>query len=122
MTCAFTGKSLGEYQGYKIKVDLSKANAGAGETLFNAYGCVGCHSTDGSKGHGPSLAGLADADVDLEGGGKAHADAAYLFEAIKTPNAKIAKGYPPNYMPPFQLKDVEINSLVLFIQSIAKPE
>ena len=122
MTCAFTGKSLGEYQGYKIKVDLSKANAGAGETLFNAYGCVGCHSIDGSKGHGPSLAGLADADVDLEGGGKAHADAAYLFEAIKTPNAKIAKGYPPNYMPPFQLKDVEINSLVLFIQSIAKPE
>jgi hypothetical protein len=25
-------------------------------------------------------------------------------------------------MPPYQLKDVEISSLVLFIQSIAKPE
>lgn len=123
MTCAFTGRSLGEYQGYKIKVDLSKANAVAGETLFNAYGCSGCHSTDGSKGHGPSLAGLADSMKELEGSDqKVHADAAYLFESIKTPNAKIAKGYPPNYMPPFQLQDVEINSLVLFLQTIGKPE
>lgn len=123
MVCKFAGKSLGEFHGYQIKVDLSKANAGAGETLFNAYGCVGCHSTDGSKGHGPSLAGLAESMKELEGSDqKVHADAAYLFESIKNPNAKIAKGYPPNYMPPFQLKDVEINSLVLFIQSLGKPE
>jgi len=123
MTCAFTGKSLGDFHGFEIKVDLSKANAKAGETLFGAYGCSGCHSMDGSKGYGPSLAGLADSTKELEGAAeKVQADAAYLFESIKNPNAKIAKGYPPNYMPPFQLRDVEINSLVLFIQSIAKPE
>ena len=123
MNCAFTGKSLGDFHGFEIKVDLSKANAKAGETLFGAYGCSGCHSMDGSKGYGPSLAGLADSTKKLEGSTeKVQADAAYLFESIKNPNAKIAKGYPPNYMPPFQLKDVEINSLVLFIQSIAKPE
>ncbi|MBX3740671.1 MAG: cytochrome c [Akkermansiaceae bacterium] len=123
MLLAFTGKSLGDFHGYEVKVDLSKANVEAGATLFNAYGCSGCHSTDGSKGYGPSLAGLADTMKELEGSAeKVKADAAYLFESIKNPNAKVAKGYPPNYMPPYQLKDVEINSLVLFIQSIAKPE
>jgi len=123
MKYTFTGKSIAEYHGYQIKVDLSKANAKAGDVLFNAYGCSGCHSTDGSKGYGPSLAGLADSMKELEGSSeRVKADTAYLFESIKDPNAKVAKGYPPNYMPPFQLKDVEINSLVLYIQSIGKPE
>lgn len=123
MICAFTGTNLGEFHGFEIKVDLSKANVDAGATLFNAYGCSGCHSIDGSKGYGPSLAGLADTMKELEGSSeKVLADADYLFESIKNPNAKVAKGYPPNYMPPYQLKDVEIHSLVLFIQSISKPE
>jgi mono/diheme cytochrome c family protein len=123
MTLNHTGDNLGEYHGYQIKVNLSKANAEAGETLYQAYGCIGCHSTDGSKGHGPSLAGLAGSMHEIEGSDqRVEADAAYLFESIKNPNAKISKGYPPNYMPPFQLKDVEINSLVLYIQSIGKPE
>lgn len=123
MVFNFAGKNLVEYQGYSIKVDLSKANVEAGETLYQAYGCIGCHSTDGSKGHGPSLAGLAGSMHEIEGSDKRiEADKAYLFESIKNPNAKISKGYPPNYMPPFLLKDVEIDSLVLFIQSIGKPE
>lgn len=123
LSYVFKGKNLGEFQGYKIKADLSKANVDAGEALYNAYGCIGCHSTDGSKGHGPTLAGLAGSMKEIEGAEKKiEADKAYLFESIKNPNAKIAKGYPPNYMPPFQLKDVEIDSLVLFLQSIGKPE
>ncbi len=119
----FTGKNLGEFQGYKVKIDLSKANAEAGSTLFNVYGCVGCHSTDNAKGHGPGLGGLAESTREIEGAAEpVHADAAYLLESIKTPNAKIAKGFPPNYMPPFQLPEVEYQSLVLFIQSLGKPE
>ena len=50
------------------------------------------------------------------------ADTAYLLESIKSPNAKIVKGYPPNYMPPFGLPDVEYDSLILYIQSLDKPE
>ena len=119
----YTGKTLGTYQGYKVKIDLRKANAQAGETLFNNYGCVACHSLDGSKGHGPSVGGLADSMVELEGAAKpVKADREYLLESIKTPNAKIVKGYPPNYMPPFDLRDVEYDSLILFIQSLGKPE
>jgi hypothetical protein len=44
------------------------------------------------------------------------------LESIKSPNAKLVKGYPPNYMPPFSLRDVEYDSLVLYIQSLEKPE
>ncbi|QJE95345.1 c-type cytochrome [Luteolibacter luteus] len=119
----YTGKTLGSYQGYQVKIDLRKANKEAGETLYNNYGCIACHSTDGSKGHGPSLGGLADTMVELEGSDqKVLADREYLLESIKNPNAKIAKGYPPNYMPPFGIPDVEYDSLVLFIQSLSKPE
>lgn len=123
LTFTYSGSQLAAYQGYKLDVDLTKANVKAGETLFSSYGCFACHSVDGSKGHGPSLAGLADTKVELEGGKEpVVADRDYLLESIKNPNAKIAKGYPPNYMPPFALKEVEYDSLVLFIQSIGKPE
>jgi hypothetical protein len=47
------------------------------------------------------------------------ADEAYVRESILTPNAKTAKGFPPNYMPPYQLKPLEVDSLVLYIQSLA---
>ena len=119
---SYSGKALGTYQGYKVKIDLRKPNVQAGETLFNNYGCIGCHSLDGSKGHGPSVGGLADHMVELEGAAPVKADGEYLLESIKNPNAKIVKGYPPNYMPPFGLPDVEYDSLVLFIQSLSKPE
>lgn len=123
LSFTYTGKSLGSYQGYKLKVDLRKANKEAGETLYNSYGCIACHSTDGSKGHGPSLGGLADEHVEIEGSDKpVLADRDYLLESIKTPNAKIVKGYPPNYMPPFGIPDVEYDSLILYIQSLSKPE
>lgn len=119
----YSGTSLGTHQGYKVKIDLSRPTVEAGQTLFNNYGCIGCHSTDGSKGHGPTLAGLAGSSREVEGSDEpAIADHNYLLESIRDPNARIAKGYPPNYMPPFGLPDAEYESLILFIQSIGKPE
>ena len=119
----FKGRPLGDFKGYQVKVDLTKPNAKAGEALFNNYGCATCHSVDGSGGHGPTLAGLAGGKVTLEGSDiPVVADTAYLTEAIVAPNARIVKGFPPNYMPPFTLPEVEVKSLVLFIQSIRKPE
>ncbi|BCU77475.1 cytochrome c [Luteolibacter sp. LG18] len=119
----YKGKSLADFNGYQVKLDLSKPNVKAGNALFGNYGCATCHSTDGAGGHGPTLAGLANSTVELEGGATAKADTEYLLEAIRNPNAKIVKGYPPNYMPPFAaLPDVEVKSLVLYIQSLPKPE
>ncbi len=123
LSFTYSGKTLASFQGYKVKIDLRQANVQAGEQLFNNYGCIACHSLDGSKGHGPSVGGIADTMIEFEGDTKpVKADREYLLESIKTPNAKIVKGYPPNYMPPFGLPDVEYDSLVMFIQSLSKPE
>jgi mono/diheme cytochrome c family protein len=116
-----TGKLIKEYQGYKVNVDLTTPNVAAGETLFNSYGCSGCHSIDGSKGHGPSVGLIAGTSQPIEGSEKpVLVDTAYLIESITAPNAKVVKGYPPNYMPPFKLPEKEVLSLALYIQSLGK--
>lgn len=118
-----TGSELARLQGYERAKKITKASVDAGEMLFNQYGCAACHSIDGSKSHGPSVGKLAGSKVEIEG--QDHpviADRDYLLESIKSPNAKLVKGYPPNYMPPFTLRDVEYESLVLYIQSLEKPE
>jgi mono/diheme cytochrome c family protein len=118
-----TGTELGKYQGYIPMAQITKASAEAGAGLFNQYGCAACHSIDGSKSHGPSLGKLADTKVEIEGSAQPIvADHAYLLESIKAPNAKVVKGYPPNYMPPFTLREVEYEALILYIQSLANPE
>ncbi len=118
-----TGTPLEIYQGYAGMKKLTVASANAGAELFNQYGCIACHSADGSKGHGPSVGNLAGTLVEIEGMDRPiTADADYLRESIKNPNAKVVKGYPPNYMPPYTLPDLEIESLILHIQSLAHPE
>jgi mono/diheme cytochrome c family protein len=118
-----TGTEIARYQGYEQTKKITQASVGAGEMLFNQYGCSACHSIDGSKSHGPSVGKLAGSKVEIEGQDQAViADHSYLLESIKSPNAKLVKGYPPNYMPPFALSDVEYEALVLYIQSLEKPE
>ena len=115
-----TGSLISKHQGFDRNLKIKSASAKAGQQVFGAYGCIACHSIDGSKGHGPSLKDLAGSTRPIEGGDPVLADATYLTESIKEPNAKTAKGFPPGYMPPYQLKDKEIESLVLYIQSLAK--
>ena len=120
---SLAGTELAKFQGYQRDNKITKAGVAAGETLFNQYGCAACHSIDGSKSHGPSVGGLAGHPVEIEGLDQAVvADRDYLLESIKSPNAKIVKGYPPNYMPPFGLPEVEYDSLILYIQSLDQPE
>ncbi|YCM42214.1 cytochrome c [Verrucomicrobiaceae bacterium 227] len=116
---SITGEIISKHQGFERDLKIKTASIGAGETVFGAYGCIACHSTDGSKGHGPSLQGLFGITRALEGGSEVVADEAYVRESILTPNARTAKGFPPNYMPPYQLKPLEVDSLVLYIQSLA---
>ena len=123
LTVTLVGSELSKFQGYQRDNKITTASAAAGETLFNQYGCAACHSIDGSKSHGPSVGKLAGHPVEIEGLDQpVLADRAYLLESIKAPNAKIVKGYPPNYMPPFGLPEVEYDSLILYIQSLDKPE
>jgi cytochrome c551/c552 len=113
------GTPLGSYEGYSRKVTIKEASVAAGEQFYRNYACSTCHSTDGSRGHGPSWAGMAGAERILADGSRVLADDGYLLESIKNPNAKILQGFSPNFMPPYpQLGDLEYQSLILFMKSL----
>lgn len=119
LTVQVAGKELSKHNGFQRDLKIKKATPAAGEDVFTNYGCVACHSVDGSLGHGPSLQGLYGATREIEGADKPiKADEAYIRESILKPNAKTAKGFPPNYMPPYELKPIEVDALVLYIQSL----
>jgi hypothetical protein len=120
-----TGTSLGMYEGYSREVTVKVASVEAGAQFYRNYSCAVCHSTDGSVSHGPTYRGLfGRRDRPLVDGTTVKVvDEAYLLESIKDPNAKLAQGFQPNFMPPYNhLQQVEYDSLILFIKSLSQPE
>jgi mono/diheme cytochrome c family protein len=118
-TQLITGAVVSRHSGFDRTIKIGQPDIAAGEQVFLAYGCIACHSTDGSKGHGPTLAQLFGTTRELENGNLALADESYLRESILEPNAKTAKGFPPNYMPPYQMKDKELQSVLLYLKSLS---
>lgn len=137
-----------------IEVDL-KVKAGEGLTMaapkpsieigkqvYLQYGCIACHTVDGSKipaaAAGASAAAQAQVVVGptwhgLWGSGKKFADGSelkavdetYLRESILDPAKRVSEGFEmsktgvgmPSYLG--VLRDHEIDSLILYIQSLA---
>ena len=81
-----------------------------GSNLATTNGCIGCHSTNGLDGTGPTWQGLA-ATVDDE----------YLRRAIIDPNVEIAAGFDPDVMPATyadSLSDEDVDALIAYIKSL----
>lgn len=96
-----------------------KPNVDWGESLYTSLGCLACHSLDGTRGHGPSFAGLYGAERPIAGQDeKVTADEHYLIESITKPQAKVVDTFPPGYMPPYPLEEKQIQSLILFIKTL----
>jgi len=95
-----------------------------GRELARQFGCLGCHSTDGTKLIGPSWKGLFGREETLADGTTVTVDEAYLKESILDPNAKIVQGFSPNMMPSYRdrLSGEEIEALIAFIKSLAGGE
>jgi cytochrome c oxidase subunit 2 len=93
----------------------------AGEKLFSDLNCITCHRAD-SAGRGPVLQGLFGRAVQLEGGGTAAADEAYVRESIVNPAAKVVAGYQP-VMPTYQgqVSEEQLMALVAYIRSLQAP-
>jgi len=91
-----------------------------GQKLAQTYGCVACHSADGSQLPGPTWKGVFGHEVTLTDGSTVTADEAYLRESILNPGAKIVKGF-PNIMPATfgqQLSDEQVTDLIEYIKSL----
>ncbi|MBI2374905.1 MAG: cytochrome c [Deltaproteobacteria bacterium] len=92
------------------------ASAEHGSKLFVAKGCNACHSVDGVRLVGPSIKALYG-KTEATSAGEVVVDDAYLKESLLQPMAKVVNGFPP-VMPPLPLSDIEVDSLVLYIQTL----
>ena len=97
-----------------------------GILLANQFGCLGCHSVDGTMEgkKAPSWKGLAGSERKLTSGGSVTADRNYLMESILNPTAKVAAGFESTEtgMPPYKgiLTDIQLESLLLYFEGLAE--
>jgi len=95
--------------------------AAIGEALAKQNGCLGCHSTDGSRRVGPSFKGLFGSQRSVLKEGEERtvtADAGYLAHAIKEPGEEVVKSYPA-VMPPYPaLSDADLGALIAWLESL----
>ncbi|HTS00191.1 MAG TPA: cytochrome c oxidase subunit II [Bacteroidota bacterium] len=110
-----------EYERWLAGAGTGPPMAGAGEELFQQFGCATCHQAN-NTGRGPALAGLSGSTVELEGGGTVVADREYIRESILDPAAKVVRGYKP-VMPVFrgQLSPEQVAQLVEYVRSLGGP-
>jgi cytochrome c oxidase subunit 2 len=96
---------------------VSLVNEGARAAA--SYGCLRCHTTDGSAHVGPTWAGLYGTTVPLAGGGEVLADEAYFTESMMDPLEKIVRGYEP-LMPSYfgRIRAPETAAIVEYIKSL----
>ncbi len=93
--------------------------AEAGLKVVGMFGCLQCHSTDGSQKVGPSLKGFWGKEVEIQGQSPVVVDEQYLRESLLEPNAKVRLGFEAK-MPSFkgQIKDEWIDYIIAYIKSI----
>ena len=86
-----------------------------GAKLIEENGCLGCHSTDGSKSIAPTFKGIGQREVTIERDGKEitiKVDAEYLRRALLKPEADIVKGYAPMMPAADYLSPEEIDAII----------
>ncbi len=93
-----------------------------GKQLYKENACITCHTTDGSKGTGPTWKGMFGSSVTLNAGlsggvGQTIADENYVHESIANPNAKVVAGFTP-VMPPFKLSDKQIDAIIAYMKTL----
>lgn len=103
------------------ELGLSADPVERGAKWASTYGCLTCHSIDGTPGVGPTWLGLSGENVVLADGTTFMADEEYVRSSILNPNAQIVQGYAPNVMPQNfaqQLTDQQIQDIIAYIFSL----
>jgi len=105
-----------------LQKSLPETHAKTGKELLQQYGCLGCHSLDGSRMVGPTLKGLAGKQVEVEKAGvevTLTRDRAYFKRALLEPEVEIVDDYPPA-MPSYtgRLSDADLESLLDFLTGV----
>lgn len=95
--------------------DMTPEERGAFWASAEGFGCVACHSSDGTPGVGPTWQGIYMHDVVLADGSTVSADDDYIRNSILDPNSQIVTGFNPNLMPQtyldqFTTRQQEVNA------------
>jgi cytochrome c oxidase subunit 2 len=91
-----------------------------GQAAAAEYGCLKCHTLDGTPHIGPTWAGLYRSMVPLEQGGEVRADEAYLTESMMDPLAKMHRGF-SSVMPSYQgrIHPPEVAAILELIRALS---
>ncbi len=97
--------------------------AEAGAEMLRKFGCVQCHSVDGSAGTGPTLKDIYGQTHQFTDGTSAAVDENYIRDSILNPLDKVRQGY-QGVMPTFQGKitDQEISWIIAAIKAYSGVE
>ena len=109
-----------DYQAWLAGGPATASPIAAGEKLFKDLACSTCH-TPGPQARGPELAGLFGKTIQLQGGGTATYDEAYMRESIVNPQAKVVAGFQP-IMPTFQglVTEEQLLQLIAYVRSLGQ--
>ena len=115
-----TAMEPADYQAWLAGGPATASPVAAGEKLFNDLACNTCHQA-GPQGRAPVLAGLFGKTIQLQGGGTAVVDEAYLRESIVNPQAKVVAGFQP-IMPTFQglVTEEQLLQLIAYVRSLGQ--
>jgi cytochrome c oxidase subunit 2 len=105
-------------QQLEIAKEASQTPEGRGQALVAASGCAACHTINGSPGIGPTWFGLLGRNETLTDGTVVVVDDAYLHESIKTPQAKIVRGFENQLMPTYGFSDEQIADIIAYIKTL----
>lgn len=96
-----------------------KGLASYGEKVAADFGCLRCHSIDGTPFIGPTWTGLYNSQVPLSDGTTVVADEAYLTKSMMDPEMQIVAGYQA-VMPSYQgrLQPADAAAIVELIKSL----
>ncbi len=103
---------------YKTKEEAEGENKGL--ELLRTKGCLGCHTTDGTRKVGPTFKGLYGSNVTVVTNGKERTTAAnedYIERSVRNPGADVVKGY-PNIMPKIPVTDEELKEILEYLETL----
>jgi len=91
-----------------------------GMRLSQAFGCVACHSTDGSARVGPTWKGLYGQPVTFVDGSSAVVNEAFIRSRLRPHDDKIVRGFLPKMMPNFAgvVDAAQSDALIEYIRSL----
>ncbi len=90
---------VAEKQAAPAFADMTSEERGAYWASAEGFGCVACHTIDGTPAVGPTWQGLYQRQEQLTDGSTVTADDDYIINSIHEPNAQIVAGFNPNIMP-----------------------